>query len=150
MAGRRKRHGARFEARVALEALRGELTAARPAARHGVHQAMAGEWRKQAAEGLAALSGKEAARDAARPSEAGVERLRARIGRLVAERGFLAKVPGRWAWSGGAAQACRRPRCWRWRSKERPAPPGTAAPARAAPKGAGPAAPGWASAGQVP
>ena len=62
MAGKRKRYGAEFKSRVALEALRGELTAAQLAAKHGVHQTMVGEWKKQAVEGLAAVfCGKEAA-----------------------------------------------------------------------------------------
>ena len=43
MTGKRKRYGAEFKARVALEALRGELTTAQLAAKHGVHQTMVGE-----------------------------------------------------------------------------------------------------------
>ena len=66
MAGKRKRYGAEFKARVALEALRGELTAAQLAAKHGIHQTMVGEWKTQAMEGLVAVfSGKEAAQDTA-------------------------------------------------------------------------------------
>ncbi len=96
MMGKRKRYGAEFKARVALEALRGELTAAQLAAKHGVHQTMVGEWKKQAVEGLASVfSGKEAAQDVARSSEVEVERLHAKIGQLVVERDFLAKVSGR-------------------------------------------------------
>ncbi len=81
---------------MALEALRGELTTAQLAAKHGVHQTMVGEWKKQAVEGLAAVfSGKEAAQDTARSSEAEVEKLHAKIGQLVVERDFLAKASGR-------------------------------------------------------
>ncbi len=47
---------------MALEALRGELTAAQLAAKHGIHQTMVGEWKRQAMEGLASVvSGKAAA-----------------------------------------------------------------------------------------
>lgn len=96
MPGKRKRYGAEFKARVALEALRGELTAAQLAAKHGVHQTMVGEWKKQAVEGLAGVfSGKEAAQDTAKVSEAEVEKLHAKIGQLVVERDFLAQVSGR-------------------------------------------------------
>lgn len=96
MTGKRKRYGAEFKAHVALEALRGELTAAQLAAKHGVHQTMVGEWKKQAVENLAVVfSGKEAAQDTARLSEAEVEKLHAKIGQLVVERDFLAKASGR-------------------------------------------------------
>ena len=96
MKGKRKRYGAEFKARVALEALRGELTAAQLAAKHGVHQTMVGEWKRQAMDGLASVfSGKEAAQDTARLSEAEVEKLHAKIGQLVVERDFLAKASGR-------------------------------------------------------
>ena len=96
MTGKRTRYSADFKARVALEALRGELTTAQLAAKHGVHQTMVGEWKKQAVEGLASVfSGKEAAQDTARSSEAEVEKLHAKIGQLVVERDFLAKASGR-------------------------------------------------------
>ncbi len=96
MTGKRKRYGAEFKVRVALEALRGELTTAQLAAKHGVHQTMVGEWKKQAVEGLASVfSGKEAAQDTAKSSEAEVEKLHAKIGQLVVERDFLAKASGR-------------------------------------------------------
>ena len=86
MTGKRKRYGAEFKSRVALEALRGELTAAQLAAKHGVHQTMVGEWKRQAMDGLASVfSGKEAAQDTARLSEAEVEKLHAKIGQLVVE-----------------------------------------------------------------
>ena len=48
MTGKRKRHSADFKAKVALEALRGKLTAARLAAKHGVHQTMVNGWKRQA------------------------------------------------------------------------------------------------------
>ena len=55
MTGKRKRYSADFKAKVALEALRGELTTAQLASKHGIHQTMVGEWKKQAMEGLAAV-----------------------------------------------------------------------------------------------
>ena len=94
MTGKRKRYGADFRAKVALEALRGELTASQLATRHGVHQTMVSEWKRQAMEGLASVfSVKAEARDAAREGE--LEKLHAKIGQLVVERDFLAKASGR-------------------------------------------------------
>ena len=96
MTGKRKRYSAEFKARVALDALRGELTTAQLATKHGIHQTMVGEWKKQAMEGIAAVfSGKEAAQETAKSSEAEVEKLHAKIGQLVVERDFLAKASGR-------------------------------------------------------
>ena len=96
MTDKRKRYGAEFEVRVALEALRGELTTARLAAKHGFHQMIMGGWKKQAVEGLASVfSGKEAAQAMARLSEAKVEKLHAKIGQLVVERDFWSKACGR-------------------------------------------------------
>ena len=96
MAGKRTRYSADFKAKVALEALRGELTTAQLAAKHGIHQTMVGEWKRQAMGGLTAVfSGKAAAQESAKAAEADVEKLHAKIGQLVVERDFLAKASGR-------------------------------------------------------
>ena len=73
---------------------RGELTTAQLATKHGVHQTMVSDWKRQAMEGLASLfSGKMEAKDAVREGE--IEKLHAKIGQLVVERDFLAKASGR-------------------------------------------------------
>ena len=96
MTGKRRRYSAEFKAKVALEALRGELTAAQLASNHGIHQTMVGEWKRQAVEGLAAVfSDRSAMQEAAKSSEAEVEKLHAKIGQLLVERDFLAKAFGR-------------------------------------------------------
>jgi transposase len=54
MTGKRKPYAADFKAKVALEALRGELTTAQLATQHGVHQArVRGRWACKAGRGLA-------------------------------------------------------------------------------------------------
>src|ERR1700722_11584678 len=89
MTGKRKRYSADFKAKVALEALRGELTAAQLASKHSIHQTMVGEWKKQAMEGLAAVfSDRSVAQETAKSSEAEVEKLHAKIGQLLVERDF--------------------------------------------------------------
>ena len=96
MTGKRKRYTAEFKAKVALEALRGELTTAQLAAKHGIHQTMVGEWKRQAMEGLTAVfAGKVAAQETAKATEAEVEKLHATIGQLLVERDFLARASGR-------------------------------------------------------
>ena len=94
MVGKRKRHSAEFKAKVAMEALRGELTTSQLATKHGVRQAMIGEWKRQAAEGLVLVfSGKVEAKEGIREEE--VEKPHAKIGQLVVERDFLAKASAR-------------------------------------------------------
>jgi transposase len=94
MTGKRKRYTAEFKAKIALEALRGELTVAQLAAKHGVHQTMISGWKRQAMEGLSSMfSGRAEAKDAVRDGE--VEKLHAKIGQLLVERDFLAKASGR-------------------------------------------------------
>ena len=87
MTGKRKRYSADFKAKVALEALRGELTAAQLASKHSIHQTMVGEWKKQAMEGLAAVFFDwSVAQETTKSSEAEVEKLHAKIGQLLVER----------------------------------------------------------------
>jgi transposase len=93
MTGKRTRYSADFKAKVALEALRGELTTAQLAAKHGIHQTMVGDWKRQAMEGLTAVfSDKAAAQESAK---ADIEKLHAKIGQLLVERDFLAKASSR-------------------------------------------------------
>jgi len=85
MTGKRKRYLAEFKAKVAMEALQGELTASHLATKHGVHQTMIGDWKRQAMEGLVSVfSGKAEAKEGIREEE--LEKLHAKIGQLVVER----------------------------------------------------------------
>lgn len=94
MAGKRKNYGAEFKAKVALEAIRGELTVAELVAKHGVHQTLINSWKRQALEGMSGIfSGKAEAKAAQKDGE--IEKLHAKIGQLVVERDFLAKASGR-------------------------------------------------------
>ena len=95
MRGKRTRYSAQFKARVALEALRGELTAAQLAAKHGIHQTMVGEWKRQAMEGMVPVFSGRSAEDSSKAAEAELEKLHAKIGQLLVERDFLAKASGR-------------------------------------------------------
>lgn len=78
----RKRYNADFKAKVALEVIRGDLTLAVLAAKHGIHHTMIAAWKRQAVEGMAGTfcGASDAARAA---SEAEVEKLHAKIGQLV-------------------------------------------------------------------
>jgi transposase len=94
MTGTRKRYSADFKAKVALEAIRGELTLAQLAAKHGVHQTLINAWKKQAVEGMSGtFSGKAEAAETDRQGE--IDKLHAMIGQLVVERDFLKRASGR-------------------------------------------------------
>jgi len=86
----RKRYSGEFKSRVALEAIRGEQTLSELASKHGVHQTMIAQWKRQAIEGMAAtFSGKAVAEPATSAAEVEVEKLHAKIGQLLVERDFL-------------------------------------------------------------
>ncbi len=86
----RKRYTGEFKAKVALEAIRGDLTLAELAAKHGIHPTMIATWKRQATEGMAAtFSGASEASKTADDTE--IEKLHAKIGQLVVERDFLSK-----------------------------------------------------------
>jgi transposase-like protein len=91
--GQRKRHGAAFKARVALEALRGEKTANELAGLYQVHPTQISEWKKRALEGLPQLFA-DGRQKAAQADEALQERLYEEIGRLKVELDFLKKKSG--------------------------------------------------------
>jgi len=52
MSSKRKTYSAEFKARVALEAIRGEMTVNQIAARYEVHPSQVTQWKKQALEHL--------------------------------------------------------------------------------------------------
>lgn len=67
----RKRFGTDFKAKVAVEAIKGEVTLAELVAKHGIHQTMIeASWKRRAIEGMAAtFSGKSEATTAVSETE---------------------------------------------------------------------------------
>ena len=86
---KRRRFTARFKAKVALEALRGDRTVHEIAARHKVHPNQVSTWKRQAVDGLGEVfsNGTDKAQ-ALREGE--IHGLHAKIGQLTVERDFLA------------------------------------------------------------
>jgi transposase len=89
----RRNHSAKFKARVALEALRGDATLTELASRHGVHANQIALWRKQLLEHAGEVfdHGGPALDDAERQ----IRDLRAKVGELTMERDFLSNALGR-------------------------------------------------------
>ena len=92
MTARRRRFTAEFKKRVALDALRGDVTVQALAAKHEVHPNQVSLWKRQAVEGLAEVfsAGRKADAD-----EALVKELHAKIGELTMERDFFRRGLGR-------------------------------------------------------
>ena len=86
---KRKNHSADFKARVALEAIRDEMTLAELSKKYGVHATQISTWKRAAIENMAtAFTRRGTAPE--QISAAEVDKLHSKIGQLVVERDFLA------------------------------------------------------------
>lgn len=88
---KRKRYTAEFKAKVALEAIREELTTAELAKKYGIHPTMISGWKRTAIENMASSFGMKPDEEPA-ISQKEVEKLHAKIGQLVVERDFLSEA----------------------------------------------------------
>jgi transposase len=91
---KRRVFSADFKAKVALEALLGELTMSQLSAKYGVHANMIAKWKSQAKEGLTEIFSNGRA-NKEKCNEAQIKELHAKIGRLAVENDFLSKAFGR-------------------------------------------------------
>lgn len=87
----RRKFTAEFKAKVALEALGGELTLAQLASKYDVHPNVVSSWKRQAQAGMVdVFSGKSEKRDRSHDEE--VKDLHAKIGQLTIEKDFLQRA----------------------------------------------------------
>jgi transposase len=87
---KRRQFSADFKAKVALEALRGELTVAQIATKYDVHPNMIAGWKRRLTEEAAGLFARGRS-DQDKASEAQLKELHAKIGQLTIEADFLKK-----------------------------------------------------------
>lgn len=91
---KRKNHSPDFKAKVALEAIREEMTMAELSKKYGVHPTQIGTWKRAAIENMAtAFTRRGAAPEQVNAAE--VDKLHSKIGQLLVERDFLADASHR-------------------------------------------------------
>jgi len=87
---KRRQFSTDFKAKVALEAIRGELTLAEIAKKYEVHPNMIAGWKRRLTQEAGGLFARGAS-DHDKASEAQIKELHAKIGQLTIEADFLKK-----------------------------------------------------------
>jgi transposase len=88
---KRKNHSADFKAKVALEAIREEMTVAELAKKYSLHPTQINTWKRSAISNMASTFSKRGD-ETARTNEAEIDKLHSKIGQLVVERDFLKRA----------------------------------------------------------
>jgi len=92
---KRKQHAPAFKAKVALEALKGEQTAAELASRFGVHPTLIHQWKRALLEGASGVF-ERGEKKAPEVDEVQVKELHAKIGELAVANDFLSRKLKPW------------------------------------------------------
>ena len=93
MSSRRRQHSAVFKAKVAIAAIKEELTQAQITSEYGVHTTQLRTWKKQALESITSGFSKKRERDKTEQENL-LANLYEQIGRLQAELNWLKKKSG--------------------------------------------------------
>ena len=92
---KRKQHAPAFKAKVALEDMKGEQTAAELASRFGVHPTLIHQWKRALLEGASGVF-ERGGKKTAEVDEAQMKELHAKIGELAVANDFLSRKLKPW------------------------------------------------------
>jgi transposase len=93
MSNKRKNYSPSFKAKVAMEAIKGDLTMSELSAKYQVHPSVITRWKQHAAKGLVDIF-KEPGKNRKSSQDVQIQKLHAKIGQLTIERDFLAEISG--------------------------------------------------------
>ncbi len=93
---KRKHYNPSFKAKVALEALKGEMTVAELSSRFSVHPTMIHQWKKALLDGASGVFERGGMPKAPPPDKETLKTLHAKIGELTVERDFLVEKLKPW------------------------------------------------------
>ena len=93
MSNKRKNYSPSFKAKVAMEAIKNDMTLSELSVKYQLHPSVITRWKQQASKGLADIF-KEPAKNKKSSQDAQIQKLHAKIGQLTVERDFLAEISG--------------------------------------------------------
>lgn len=88
---KRRNFSSSFKSKVAIDAIKGDLTLAEISTKHGIHQSQVTKWKKQAVEGLSSIFSNDPV-NTQQKYEKDLKELHSKIGELVVEKDFLLKA----------------------------------------------------------
>ena len=88
---KRRNFSSSFKSKVALDAIKGDLTLAEISSKHGVHQSQVTKWKKQALDGMNLIFSNDPV-NTQQKHEKDIKELHCKIGELLVEKDFLLKA----------------------------------------------------------
>ena len=88
---KRRNFSSSFKSKVAIDAIKGELTLAEISTKHGIHHSQVTKWKKQALDGMNLIFSNDPV-NTQQKHEKDIKELHAKIGELLVEKDFLLKA----------------------------------------------------------
>jgi len=88
---KRRNFTSSFKSKVALDAIKGDLTLAEISTKHGIHQSQVTKWKKQALDGMNTIFSNDPV-NTQQKHEKDIKELHSKIGELLVEKDFLLKA----------------------------------------------------------